>query len=55
MSIQDLIVMLRNRIAFNAQQRAAAVQRGDVQYVSTLDSDTASTQTTLSALEALAG
>lgn len=53
MSIADLIIMLRNRIVFNAQQRAAAVQRGDVQYVASLDADTASTQTTLAALEAL--
>lgn len=53
MSISDLIVMLRNRLAFNAQQRAGAVARGDVQYVAALDADTASTQATLSALEAL--
>lgn len=53
MSIADLIIMLRNRIAFNNQQRAGAVARGDVQYVAALDADTASTQTTLSALEAL--
>lgn len=53
MSIQDLITMLRNRLAFNATQRSAAVARGDVQHVSTLDADTASTQVTLAALEAL--
>lgn len=56
MSIQELIEMLRNRIAFLARERQLAVGRGDVAYVSALDADTATTNTTIAALEAaLAG
>jgi hypothetical protein len=51
MSISDLIQLLSNRIAFNAQQRQAAVLRGDVSYVTSLDADTATTQATLDALQ----
>ena len=50
MSIQDLITLLQNRIAFNQGQRTAAAQRGDVALVQQLDADTASTQATLDQL-----
>ena len=53
MSIEDLIKMLSNRIAFNVQQRQAAVMRGDVSYVTALDADTATTQATLDALQGM--
>lgn len=53
MSLTDLIAMLRNRLTYNEQQRAAAVQRGDIHLVGSLDADSASTRATLSALEAL--
>jgi hypothetical protein len=52
MSVDDLIVILENRLAFNAQQRAAAVQRGDVEQIAALDADSATTQATLDALRA---
>jgi len=52
MSIADLIVILENRLAFNAQQRSAAVQRGDIGQVAIFDADTATTQATLDALRA---
>ena len=52
MSIDDLIVILENRLAFNAQQRAAAVQRGDLPQVQAIDADSATTQGTLDALRA---
>ena len=52
MSIADLIVILENRLAFNAQQRSAAVQRGDVEQSAALDADSATTQATLDALRA---
>ena len=51
MSIEDLIKMLQNRLAFNVQQRQAAVQRGDVNYVAALDADSATTQATLDTLQ----
>lgn len=50
MNIQDLITLLQNRIAFTQAQRAAAVQRGDIALVQSLDSDIASTQGTLDQL-----
>jgi hypothetical protein len=53
MSIQDLIVLLQNRITFNQGQRTAAVQRGDVSLVQSLDADLASTQATLDQLQSL--
>jgi hypothetical protein len=52
MSIEELINLLQNRLAFNATQRTAAVQRGDVALVTSLDVDTATTQATLDALSA---
>ena len=52
MSLDDLIKLLQNRLAFNAQQRAAAAQRGDIALVSSLDADSATTQATLDALQA---
>lgn len=55
MSIQDLIKLLQNRLAFNEQQRAGAAQRGDIATVQSIDADTLSTQATLDALVALAG
>jgi hypothetical protein len=51
MSIEDLIKMLQNRLAFNVQQRQAAVQRGDIHYVAALDADSATTQATLDTLQ----
>lgn len=54
MSIQDLIALLQNRIAFNQGQRTSAVQRGDVALVQQLDADIASTQATLDQLLSLA-
>jgi hypothetical protein len=51
MSIQDLIVLLQNRITFNQGQRTA--QRGDVSLVQSLDADLASTQATLDQLQSL--
>jgi hypothetical protein len=52
MSLDELIALLQNRLAFNASQRVAAVQRGDVALVASLDADTATTQATLDALQA---
>ena len=52
MSITDLIAMLRNRLAYNEQQRVAAMQRGDIHFVGALDADTAASTATLLALEA---
>jgi hypothetical protein len=51
MSLEDLITLLQNRLSFNAQQRAAAVQRGDIAQVVALDADSATTQATLDALQ----
>jgi hypothetical protein len=53
MSLDDLITLLQNRLSFNAQQRAAAAQRGDIAQVSALDADSATTQSTLDALQAV--
>lgn len=50
MSIQELITLLQNRLAFNAAQRTAAIQRGDVAAVSALDLDTVTSQASLDAL-----
>ena len=50
MSLEDLIKLLENRLAFNEQQRQAAWQRGDVAVVGALDADTVTTQATLDAL-----
>jgi hypothetical protein len=52
MSLDDLILLLQNRLAFNASQRAAAVHRGDIALVASLDADSATTQATLDALQA---
>jgi hypothetical protein len=53
MSIQDLIKLLQNRLAHNAQQRDIAAQRGDITSVTAIDADTASTQATLAVLMAV--
>ena len=53
MSIQDLIELLQNRLTFNAANRAAAAQRGDIALVQQYDADTASTQATLDQLRSL--
>lgn len=53
MSIQDLIAILQNRLTFNQGQRTAAVQRGDVAAVASLDADINSTQATLDQLLSL--
>lgn len=50
MGIADLIALLQNRLAFNAGQRTAAVQRGDVAAVALLDADTVTSQASLDAL-----
>lgn len=52
MSIQDLIKLLQNRLVYNAQQRAAAAQRGDVAQVAAIDADTSTTQSSLDFLQA---
>lgn len=52
MSIEELVNLLQNRLAFNAQQRSSAAQRGDVALVASLDADSATTQATLDALQA---
>ena len=52
MSIEEIIKLLQNRLAFNAQQRAAAAQRGDIGQVAVFDADTATTQATLDAVQA---
>jgi len=53
-NIHELIAMLRNRLAYNEQQRSLAAQRGDIQWVAMLDIDSATTSNTLSVLEAAA-
>ena len=53
MSINDLIILLENRLAFSHAQRVAAAQRGDVALVQQLDADMASTQATLDQLRTL--
>lgn len=52
MTIAELILILKSRLAFNASQREMAVMRGDLVTIATLDADTASTQATLAVLEA---
>lgn len=54
MSINDLISMLENRLAYTRAQRTAAEQRGDIAQVAALDADIASTQATLDQLRTLA-
>jgi hypothetical protein len=53
MSINDLIALLQNRIAFIASQRDAAVERGDIAQVYLLDTDKITTQSTLETLKAV--
>lgn len=53
MSLNDLIILLENRLAFSHAQRIAAAQRGDVALVQQLDADMASTQATLDQLRTL--
>jgi hypothetical protein len=48
MTTLEIVAMLENRLTYNAQQRAAAVARGDVALVAVLDADTATTAVTLS-------
>lgn len=50
MTIDELIALLTNRLAFIASQRATAVLRGDVTMVAALDEDAAVTAATLSAI-----
>ncbi len=50
MGIEELIAMLENRLALNAQQRAAAFARGDVNHVASIDADDATTRTSLEVL-----
>lgn len=50
MTVQELITLLQNRIAFGQSQRIAAVQRGDIAQVQALDTDIASSQATLDQL-----
>lgn len=50
MSVQDLIALLENRLIFSQAQRNAAVQRGDVSMVQSIDADIVSTQATLDQL-----
>jgi hypothetical protein len=50
MTIEELILILRNRLSTNSQQRAIAVERGDLSAIELLDADTASTTVTLTAL-----
>jgi hypothetical protein len=54
MTIKELILILQNRLANNAQQRQIAVERGDVDAIGLLDDDSASTSVTLNALIAAA-
>lgn len=53
MSIQDLIALLQARLSFNQGQRTAAVQRGDIAQVQSLDADIAATQSSLDQLRTL--
>lgn len=53
MNIADLIRLLENRLSYTQQQRQVAFNRGDVEAVSAMDGDIASTQSSLSALRSL--
>jgi hypothetical protein len=53
MSIDELILILQRRLAFNASQRETAALRGDLVSIAALDADTASTQATLAVLQTL--
>ncbi len=53
MNIADLIRLLENRLSYTQQQRQVAFNRGDVEAVSVMDGDIASTQSSLSALRSL--
>jgi hypothetical protein len=53
MTVADLIIILRNRLATLAQQRGHAVAVGDLGRVAALDTDIAETTTTLAQLETL--
>lgn len=52
MSIAEIILMLENRLRYNASLRASAVARGDVNAVAVLDADDASTNQALDVLRA---
>lgn len=52
MSIEELILMLENRVRYNASLRNAAVARGDVAAITALDADDASTNQALDVLRA---
>jgi len=53
MTIEEIIAILKNRLAFNAQQRTAAVNRGDIDQVAALDADTVTTQASLDEMQAM--
>lgn len=50
MSIDEIILILQRRLAFNTSQRELAVMRGDLVTIDALDADTASTQVTIAVL-----
>lgn len=52
MTIEEIIAILKNRLAFNAQQRNAAVSRGDIEQVAALDADTVTTQASIDEMQA---
>ncbi len=54
MNIQQLILLLENRIAHFTQQRVSAAQNGDIELVQRLDSDILASQTTLGQLRSVA-
>jgi hypothetical protein len=51
MSIEELIALLRNRIAFAQTRRIEAFQRGDVETVAAIDADISATNASLAVLE----
>lgn len=53
MSIAEIIALLRKRLSYNEQRRAAAENRGDIAEISVIDADSATTQASINALEAL--
>jgi hypothetical protein len=55
MTIEELILILRNRLDHNARMREQAVIRGDADAVNQFDADSATTQNSLDVLLASAG
>lgn len=53
MGIAEIIALLRKRLSYNEQRRAVAENRGDIAEIFAVDADTATTQASISALEAL--